>query len=114
MPPHQLCVNSARNRRQVSLSLLLEDEGEEIDLEEQVPQLIEQLRVVARERGVRDLVRLLDRMRDDRLRRLLAVPRAIAAQALRQALQVEKCVCERQPVVVAGAVVAAAVVASGA
>ena len=37
--------------------------------------------------GVRDLVRLLDRVRDDRPRGLLAVPGAVAAQAPRQLLQ---------------------------
>src|SRR5205823_6002719 len=41
-------------------------------------------------RLVRDLVRLLDGVRHDRRRRLLAVPRALAAQTLRQQLQLEE------------------------
>ena len=44
----------------------VEQQREEVDLEEQVAELVEQLRVVAGERGVRDLVGLLDRVRDDR------------------------------------------------
>src|SRR5439155_919087 len=56
----------------------------------QLAELVEQLVVVARKRGIRDLVRLLDGVRHDRARRLLAVPRAVATQPLRQELQVEK------------------------
>src|SRR5439155_2327234 len=76
--------------RQVARSSLLEQEREEVDLEEQVAELVEQLRVVAGERGIRDLVRLLDRVRDDGRRRLLPIPGAVAAQPLRQPLQLEK------------------------
>jgi hypothetical protein len=48
---------------------------------------VEQLRVVAGERRVGDLVRLLDRVRHDRARRLLAIPRAVAPEPLGQLLQ---------------------------
>jgi hypothetical protein len=59
---------------------LLEQEREEVDLEEDVTELVDQLRVVARVRGVRELVGLLDRVRHDRALVLLAVPRALAPQ----------------------------------
>jgi hypothetical protein len=59
-------------------------------LEQQVAELVQELLVVARQRSVRNLVRLLDRVRDDRLRRLLAVPRAVAAQALGQRLKLDE------------------------
>jgi hypothetical protein len=83
-------VDAARDLREVARAALLEQEREEIDLEEQVAELVEQLRVVGCERGVGDLVRLLDRVRDDRLCRLLAIPRALAAQPLRQRLKFEE------------------------
>ena len=75
---------------EIALAALLEQEREEVHLEEQVAELVEQLLVVAGERRVRDLVRLLDRVRHDRARGLLAVPRALATQPLRQALELEQ------------------------
>src|SRR5581483_7068770 len=86
----ELLVDQAGGRRKVALAPLVEEEGEEVDLEEEVAELVEQLLVVTGERGVRDLVGLLDRVRHDRLRRLLAIPRAVAAQPLCQPLQVEE------------------------
>jgi len=59
-------------------------------LEQQVAELVQQLLVAARQRSLRNLVCLLDRVRDDRLRRLFAVPRAVAAQALGQRLQLDE------------------------
>ncbi len=88
--PDELLVDQPRRLREVALALLLEQKREEVDLEQQVTELVEQLVVVAGERRIGDLVRLLDRVRHDRARRLLAVPRAVAAQPLRQQLQVEK------------------------
>ena len=90
MPAHELLVDAAGHLRQVAGSSLLEQEREEVDLEQEVAELVEQLLVVAGERRVRDLVGLLDRVRDDRRRGLLAVPGALAAQPLRQALQLEE------------------------
>jgi hypothetical protein len=75
----ELRVHAARNLREIAGAAFLEQQREKIDLKEQVAELVEQLRVVSRERGVGDLVRLLDRVRDDRLRGLLAIPRAVAA-----------------------------------
>ena len=63
---------------------------EEVRLKEQVADLVEQLRVVTRERGVGDLVGLLDGVRDDRLRGLLAIPRALAAKPFGQFLQARR------------------------
>ena len=90
MPAHELLVHAARDLREVAGAALLEQEREEVDLEEQVAELVEQLLVVAGERRVGDLVRLLDGVRDDRARGLLAIPRALAAQPLRQRLQLEE------------------------
>jgi hypothetical protein len=90
MSPHELLVHAACHLPQVTSASLLEQEREEVDLEEKVAELVEQLRVVAGERRVRNLVRLLDGVRHDRRSRLLAIPRAVAAQTLRQPLQVEE------------------------
>ena len=94
MPPHELLVNQPRDAFEVAAAALLEQQREEVDLEQQVAELVEQLRVVLRDRRVRDLVRLLDRVRHDRARRLLAIPRAVAPQPARQLLQVEQGVAE--------------------
>jgi hypothetical protein len=91
---HELLVDQPRRLLEVAASALLQQEREEVDLEEQVAELVEQLLVVARERGVGDLVGLLDRVRDDRPLVLLAIPRAVAAQALGERLQLDECLRE--------------------
>ncbi len=90
VPANELLVDQARGRREIALVPLLEQECEEVDLEEQVAELVEQLLVVAGERRVGDLVRLLDRVRHDRAGGLLAVPRTVAAETLRQVLELEQ------------------------
>jgi hypothetical protein len=65
-------------------------------LEEEITDLVEELGVIACDRRVRDLVRLFHRVRNDRARGLLAVPRTVAAQALGQLLELDERVCERQ------------------
>ena len=65
---------------EVAVAALLEQQREEVDLEQHVAELVEQLGVVARVRGVGQLVGLLDRVRDDAALVLLAVPGAVAAQ----------------------------------
>jgi hypothetical protein len=90
MAADELLVHAARDRGEVAGAALGEQERQEVDLEQQVAELVEQLPVVGGKGGVRDLVRLLDRVRDDRLRRLLAIPRAVAAQTLRQLLKLDK------------------------
>jgi hypothetical protein len=52
-----------------------------VDLEEHVAELVEQLGVVAGMRRGGELIGLLDRVRDDRALVLLAIPRALLAQA---------------------------------
>ena len=66
---------------QAAGAALLEQQREEVDLEQHVAQLVEELRVVTGRGRVGELVRLLDRVGDDRALVLLAVPRALAAQA---------------------------------
>jgi hypothetical protein len=88
----ELLVDPAGDRLERPGSPFLQQEREEVRLEEQVAELVLELRVVSRERRVCDLVGLLDRVRDDRLGRLLPVPGAVASQALGQALEIEKCV----------------------
>jgi hypothetical protein len=63
-------------------------------LKEEVAELVLELAGVTGERGVGNLVRLFDRVRDDRPRRLLPVPRTVAAQPLGQRLKFEKCLGE--------------------
>src|SRR5206468_1068572 len=82
--------DAARNVLQVAFAPLGQEKREEVDLEEEVAQLVAQLLVVAALGGVRDLVGLLDRVRDDRPRSLLAVPRTIAPQPLGQLLELEQ------------------------
>ena len=86
MPPDELGVHDPRHLLEVALTLLLEEQRQEVDLEEQVAELVEQLRRISRIGGVRDLVGLLDGVRHDRARRLLAVPGAVATQPPRQLL----------------------------
>ena len=75
---------SARDRVEVAFALLLEQQREEEHLEEQVAELVAAAsRRIAGERRLRDLVRLLDRVRDDRPGGLLAVPRALDAAGAR-------------------------------
>jgi hypothetical protein len=90
MPPYELLVDEPRRLLEIALPAFLEQQGEEIDLEKQVAQLVEQLRVVEGDGRVRDLVRLLDRVRDDRAHGLLAIPRAVAPQAAGQLLQLDQ------------------------
>ena len=90
MPAHELRVDRASHLLEIPRALLLQEKGQEIDLKEQVSELVEQLRVVAGKRRMRDLVRLLDRVRDNRPCGLLPIPGAVATQPLGQALQLEE------------------------
>src|SRR5919201_2028355 len=96
MPPHELLVDGARDRLEIAGALLLEQQGEEVDLEEQVTELVRELRVVARHGGVGNLVRLLDSVRNDCPGRLLTVPRAVAPQALGECLKLGQRLGEAQ------------------
>jgi hypothetical protein len=94
MSRHEFVVDAPRDRGEIAAALLLEEQGEEVGLEEQVTQLVLELGAIAAECGVLDLVGLFDGVRDDRARGLLAVPGAVAAEPLGQALEVEKGVGE--------------------
>src|SRR5262249_41807564 len=90
MARDELGVDSLGDRLKVAGAALVEEEREEVDLEEQVAELVEQLGVVRGESRVGDLVRLLDRVRHDRFRGLLAVPGALAPEPLGQLLELEQ------------------------
>jgi hypothetical protein len=90
VPADELLVDPARDGLQPAVSLLGEEQGEEVDLEEQVAELVPELPGRAGDGGIGDLVCLLDRVRDDRPGRLLPVPGAIAAQPLGEALELEE------------------------
>ncbi len=90
MAAHELLVHAAGDGLEVARAALLEQEREEVDLEEQVAELAAERLVVAAMRGVGDLVGLLDRVRDDRARRLLAIPGALPAKLPGQLLEVEE------------------------
>ncbi len=81
VPADELLVDGPGYPLQVALAVLLEQEREEVHLEEQVAELVDHLRRIAAHGRVGNLVGLLDGVRDDRPRRLLAVPGAVAAQA---------------------------------
>ena len=95
MARDQLRGHVPRDRLEVARAALREEQRQEVRLEEQVAELVEELRVVARERRVRDLVGLLDRVRHDRALGLLAIPGAVTAQALGQLLELDERVGER-------------------
>ena len=86
----ELLVNRARDRLEVAVAPLLEQQRQEVDLEEKVSELAVQRLGIVRQSGVGDLVRLLERVRHDRDRGLLAIPRALAAKVPSQVLEVEK------------------------
>jgi hypothetical protein len=90
VPPHQLRVDGPGRVLEASLALLGQEQRQEVHLEEQVAELVEQLLGAARERRVGDLVGLLDRVRNDARDRLLAVPRAVAAQPFGEPLQLDE------------------------
>jgi hypothetical protein len=93
----QLLVDLPRDRSEVTAALLFEQQRQEIGLEEEVAEFVLELRRVTEQRGVRDLVGLLDRVRDDGSRRLLAVPRTVTPKAFGELLQLEECVRELFP-----------------
>jgi hypothetical protein len=90
-------VDAPRDRREVAAALLFEQQRQEIGLEEEVAEFVLELRRVTEQRGVRDLVGLLDRVRDDGSRRLLAVPRTVTPKAFGELLELEECVRELFP-----------------
>ena len=108
MTPDELLVHVARDGLEVAEVALLQEQREEEDLEEQVAELVEQLRVVVGQRRVRDLVCLLDRVRHDRARGLLAIPRDTRGAAARSAAGDRVAPARGQPVVLVADVVVVA------
>ena len=90
VPPHELGVDPSRDPGEVAGAALLEQEREEDRLEEEVSELVDELGVVAGHGRVGYLVRLLDRVRDDRPLRLRAVPGAVAPQPLGELLEIDE------------------------
>jgi hypothetical protein len=80
VPADQLLAAVLGDLGQRAGAALLEQQRQEVHLEEHVAQLVQQLGVIARVGGRGELVRLLDRVRDDRALVLLAVPGALAPQ----------------------------------
>ena len=95
--PDELRVHGPRDLLEVALAPLLEEQGQEVDLEEEIAELVEQLRRFASCSRVGDLVGLLDRVRDDRQRGLLTIPRAVATEPARQLLSSSSASAERPP-----------------
>ena len=75
------------DRGQIAGAALLQQQRQEVDLEQHVAELVQQLGVVAALGGVGELIRLFDRVRNDRPLVLLAVPRALASQPLGDLVQ---------------------------
>ena len=78
MTPEHLVANRADDVGKGEVSGFAAHLGVEHDLEQQVAKLVDQLRHVAAIDGVQDFVSLLDRMRCDRRKALLEIPRASA------------------------------------
>jgi hypothetical protein len=70
-------MQAARDPRQIAGATLLEKEGQEDDLKEQVTELPGELLVISGLGCVGDLVGLLDGVRDYRPYGLRAIPRAV-------------------------------------
>ena len=90
MAANELRVHDSRHLGKIATPALVEQQRQKVHLEQKVAELVEQLLVVIGDGGVGDLVSLLDGVRDDGARRLLAVPGTLAAQPLGQALQFEE------------------------
>src|SRR6476619_5234004 len=90
MASDELRDDDADRLLEVSNALLLEQQRQEDTLEQQVADLVEELCVVACDCGVADLVRLFDRMRDDRARCLLTIPGTLPTQPLGQLLELDE------------------------
>ena len=90
MPANELLAYAARDGLEIASSLLLEEQRQKVHLEEEIAKLPLERNAVVGKRRVGDLVRLLERVRDDRDRRLLAIPGALPAQLPGQVLEVEE------------------------
>src|SRR2546429_9966310 len=87
MAADQLLAATVGDRREVAGPALLEQQGEEVDLEQDVAELVAHPLVVAVLDRVGQLIGLLDGVGHDRALVLLAVPGALAPQAARYLVQ---------------------------
>ena len=87
---NELLVQAKGDLRQTSVASLLEQQREEKGLKQEIAELVEELLVLTGDRGVGNLVGLLDRVRDDRSSRLSTVPRALLTKPHREVLKVEE------------------------
>src|SRR3954470_11284312 len=92
MPPHQLLDDPRGDvvYREWLVGVLTGHARMEHDLEQQVAELLAQVVAVAALDRLDRLVRLLDQIADERLVRLLSVPRALAAQPVHDLDEVEQ------------------------
>ena len=87
MAADQLLGHVARDRAEVTLAALLEQQREEVDLEQHVAELVEQLVVLAQMRSLGELVGLLDGVGDDAALVLRRVPGTVTPQPAGDLLQ---------------------------
>ena len=98
VPADELLLDGGAHAGQVAGAALAHHEGEQHDLQQQVAELaVHVLEVVAGD-GVGELVDLLDRVGDDVPRRLLAVPRALHAEHVDDALERDELLPEHRVV----------------
>ncbi len=90
MPPHKLLLHAPRDRLEVTSALLFEQQRQEVRLEEEVAELVDELRRVAVTGCLGNLVRLLDGVRDDCQSGLLTIPGAVPAKSPGQLLEREQ------------------------
>src|SRR5207253_3013503 len=80
----EFVVNAPRDRFEILAAPLTQQQREKVDLEQEVAELVGELRVVTADRRIRDLIGLLDGVRHDRALRLLSIPGAVTAEPLGQ------------------------------
>ena len=91
MPRFHLRDEAVRDVVHRERAALLGDDGVEEHLEQQIAELLAQLRVVAGANGVVDLVRFFDQVWAQRFVRLRGVPFAARAQVAHQRERIFKC-----------------------
>jgi hypothetical protein len=91
VPPNQLLVNSARDLREVEPPTLLGHPRVKHYLEQEVAQLVAQLRRVALLDCVSDLVGFFDRERRNRGKRLLLIPGTAALRIAQPRHEIDQC-----------------------
>ena len=90
MPAHHLVCDRGRNVGKAEQPGLLAHARVIDHLEQQIPELVRQMRPILARYGIGDLVRLLDRVGSDRGEILLAVPWAAAPRITQPRHDVEQ------------------------